>query len=720
MKHKTKIIMLGILGLLVSPLLGISAIKGKAIVGVKGWSGPQTSTAGTYYDSVGSLTGSALQTKLKSIISSGTSESYDWSRYEAADEAEGQSNSVLLIYSRQVVLKTAHVSGSTGWNREHTYPQSKIGSPAASDNHHIFADDVRTNGIRSNNPFNELNPATSTRVVDSYGNITDNYTSGSYFMPNNLAKGEVARATMYLNTRYGYSVTENFYSVALMLRWHIENPVTNREIYRNNVIHTLQKNRNPFIDKPEYACAIWGSTNSETQNLCATQTQVDVASVSVSPSSGSISLLSPTPELQLNANVLPSNASNKLVSWSSSNMAVATVSNTGNVTAKAVGSTTITATSLDNGAIKGTATINVTNDAVPVTGVTLDDTSFSLSVGTTKKLNETVLPAGATDKSVTWTSSNTAVASVNNGLVTANTVGSATITVKTNDGNKTATASVNVTNAPPAQSEPVTYNFLDKNWSASPTNWTSLSSGFAFDNNRGIQVTGGNITAGNSPYFANVISVILGTAASSGGIGTFSAYIVNSSSAALRSGTKIGNDISVNKPGSTIIERRFDLATPLSGHVQAIADATGSSLYVKYVHVITAAPESANHLSNAELWADTFLEDTLLGCETGSYVELSNVWPSLKTKFMDLSVEAQNIIKGVTPNASGNAIEHAVARYIVIVNEHGLEAFISGVNLNSGVRNNQNSQVLNPAIYMVTGYAFASIVFFAIRKKRTN
>lgn len=82
---------------------------------VNAWSGPQTSNEGNYYSSVtGSETPTALKTKLKGIISTNTDESYDWSRYEAADEAEGDSSKVLLIYSRINVLKTAHVSGSVG------------------------------------------------------------------------------------------------------------------------------------------------------------------------------------------------------------------------------------------------------------------------------------------------------------------------------------------------------------------------------------------------------------------------------------------------------------------------------------------------------------------------------------------------------------------------------------------------------------------------------
>ena len=84
---------------------------------------------------------------------------------------------------------------------------------------------------------------------------------------------------MYVNMRYGYSVTGNFQSIALMLEWHLQNPVSNREIYRNNTVHTMQKNRNPFIDHPEYACRIWGNTNSATQAICGAAQQVDVTSV---------------------------------------------------------------------------------------------------------------------------------------------------------------------------------------------------------------------------------------------------------------------------------------------------------------------------------------------------------------------------------------------------------------------------------------------------------
>jgi uncharacterized protein YjdB len=90
----------------------------------------------------------------------------------------------------------------------------------------------------------------------------------------------------------------------------------------------------------------------------------------------------------------------------------------------------------------------VTTSNVPVTGVTLNKTTTSLTVGGKETLTPTIAPANATNKNVTWSSSNTAVATVSGGTVTAVTLGSVTITVRTDDGNRTATCAVTVTAAP--------------------------------------------------------------------------------------------------------------------------------------------------------------------------------------------------------------------------------------------------------------------------------
>ena len=235
----------------------------------------------------------------------------------------------------------------------------------------------------------------------------------------------------------------------------------------------------------------------------------------------------------LTASVSPSNATNKNVTWSSSNTSVATVSSSGVVTAKGAGTAIITVKTLDgsktatcsvtvsspavgiksislsksslelvvgqsseisitasptnwsgeigigssntsvasvtvdgtptfkvnalspgtsvitvkdkNGSAKATCTVTVKAATVSVTGVSLNKTSLSMTEGETQTLTASVSPSNATNKNVTWSSSNTSVATVSSsGVVTAKSAGSATITVKTTDGSKTATCSVTV------------------------------------------------------------------------------------------------------------------------------------------------------------------------------------------------------------------------------------------------------------------------------------
>ena len=144
------------------------------------------------------------------------------------------------------------------------------------------------------------------------------------------------------------------------------------------------------------------------------------------------------------ATVLPADASNQAVTWSSDNESVATVSANGLVTGISPGQAIITVIS-DDGTKKAICIVTVFAKTIPVTGVTLSDATATLAVGGTKTLTATVQPANASTQTVTWSSSNDAVATVSSaGLVTAKAAGSATITVTTVDGGKTATCAVTV------------------------------------------------------------------------------------------------------------------------------------------------------------------------------------------------------------------------------------------------------------------------------------
>lgn len=147
-------------------------------------------------------------------------------------------------------------------------------------------------------------------------------------------------------------------------------------------------------------------------------------------------------EKTLTATVFPDNATNKNVTWKSNNTKIATVNN-GVIKAVGAGTAKITVTTAD-GSISATCKVTVSKRTIDVTGVSLNKNNVTLTEGEKQTLTATVLPSNATDQSVKWISSNTKVATVNNGTVTAVGNGTAVITVKTNDGNKEAECTVNV------------------------------------------------------------------------------------------------------------------------------------------------------------------------------------------------------------------------------------------------------------------------------------
>ena len=153
----------------------------------------------------------------------------------------------------------------------------------------------------------------------------------------------------------------------------------------------------------------------------------------------------------LTATVYPSNAANKAVKWISSAPDVASVDQTGKITALKPGITTITVETEDGGY---TATCNVTvidSSIVSVTGVKLSANVAELTIGNSKQLTAAISPTNATNKGVTWSSSNTNVASVSSsGVVVAKGEGTATITVKTDDGGYTAACTIRVSKPSPS------------------------------------------------------------------------------------------------------------------------------------------------------------------------------------------------------------------------------------------------------------------------------
>ena len=178
---------------------------------------------------------------------------------------------------------------------------------------------------------------------------------------------------------------------------------------------------------------ITAKAGDKTVTCSITVVPTEVSSITLDNSSASLKV---GETVTLSATVNPSDATDKTVTWTTSDATVATVSN-GVVTAKNLGTATITAKAGDK-----TATCTITVVPTPVTSVTLSKTSASLKVGETITLSATVNPSDATDKTVTWTTSDATVATVSNGVVTAKKLGTATITAKA--GDKSANCTVKV------------------------------------------------------------------------------------------------------------------------------------------------------------------------------------------------------------------------------------------------------------------------------------
>ena len=220
-------------------------------------------------------------------------------------------------------------------------------------------------------------------------------------------------------------------------------------------------------------------------------------------------------EITLNATVKPDNATNKNVTWSSNDESVAKVVN-GKVTALVPGNAVITVKTED-GSKTATCEVTVKAKVYPVESVSLDRTSVELTEGDEITLNATVKPDNATNKNVTWSSSYTAVAQVVNGKVTALKAGHAVITVKTEDGSKTATCEVTVK----AKTYPVESVSLDRtsaeltegdeitlNATVKPDNATNKNVTWSSSNSSVAKVVNGKVTAlkpGNATIIVSTI-----------------------------------------------------------------------------------------------------------------------------------------------------------------------------------------------------------------------
>jgi len=284
-----------------------------------------------YYDSA-TGTGYVLKTQLYNIINDHTSVSYTPGVWDAIYTTDVRTDGYVWDMYSDVPGGVADYYYTLGsdqcgnysgegscYNREHSFPKSWFndGSPMYTDLFHLYPTDGYVNGKRGNYPFGEAGTV-SWESTNGSKLGTCNYPgySGTVFEPIDEYKGDFARTYFYMATRYeniisGWEMNESNADAVLngtsnqvyeewyldmIIEWHINDPVSQKEIDRNDAVYAIQNNRNPFIDHPEFVAQIWGGdanilpsiTNIEISPQSPTSSDAVIVSATITDADGAI------------------------------------------------------------------------------------------------------------------------------------------------------------------------------------------------------------------------------------------------------------------------------------------------------------------------------------------------------------------------------------------------------------------------------------------------
>ena len=224
-----------------------------------------------YYDNVINLSGQPLYNGLRSLISTNTYSNYSGAKVYLFQTLDKTGSTVKCVYTGEVFSINSSYSGQTSPNTEHTFAQSWFNPDSnikKSDLHHLFITQMEVNSSRGNYPFDYVVNHTTANVY--YNNTPlqsyrgNNVLGITAFEPPHNFKGNVARALLYFNTRYGDSLTQgNINMISTLRDWHIADPPDAAEVQRNQLVQSFQGNRNPFVDHPEFVNRIWGPVANE-------------------------------------------------------------------------------------------------------------------------------------------------------------------------------------------------------------------------------------------------------------------------------------------------------------------------------------------------------------------------------------------------------------------------------------------------------------------------
>lgn len=228
----------------------------------------------SYYSSTYNLWDKDLMDELESITSNGqTSLGYNGARDEMYGDLDNYSGKVTCAYTGRVAtFNSRSGANSNSFNCEHTWPQSKFCSSESSfmkaDIHHLYATDVNSNSRRGNYPFGKVTGSVTWQEGGSK-------LGGGIFEPRDEQKGATARSVFYMVMRYGDCTSFLGSQESTLRSWANSNAPSTKEVNRNKGIYTLQKNRNPFVDVPEFVDRVFSFKGNQTRTLEAKAVAVD-------------------------------------------------------------------------------------------------------------------------------------------------------------------------------------------------------------------------------------------------------------------------------------------------------------------------------------------------------------------------------------------------------------------------------------------------------------
>lgn len=248
----------------------------------------QPNGTGTYYQKAHGKKGRELKTAMYEIIKNPSVVHYDslWKAYVYTDmRPEGYLWDMYSNITRYTdpTDKNMHKNSSegSGINREHSMPKSWFNGmkPAYSDITHVIPTDGWLNNMRSDKPYGETNNPTkgSNGYFSKYGKCSVEGYSGDIFEPNDEFKGDLARIYFYMATCYEKDVATfsspmfgadsywaySSWAMPMLMKWAANDPVSEKEIARNEAVYKLQGNRNPFVDYPDLVDYVWGDKSEE-------------------------------------------------------------------------------------------------------------------------------------------------------------------------------------------------------------------------------------------------------------------------------------------------------------------------------------------------------------------------------------------------------------------------------------------------------------------------